>query len=76
MSIKKEESVQRLILGRRADVLNSGEIVEECGNLLLTHGRGMPTLMKQHKSSNPIAIGFFSPLAVVASLQPGANALQ
>jgi len=76
MSIKKYETVQRLILSRRTDVLDCGKIVEELGNLLLTHCCGMATVMEHDKSSNPIAIGDFSPLAVVAGLQPDANLLE
>ena len=36
----------------------------------------MPTVMKQDKSANPIAIGDYSPLTVVARFQPGANPLE
>jgi hypothetical protein len=76
MPIKKEEGVQSLVLRGRTHIPHCGEIIEEGGNLLLAHCRRMPTLVKQHESPNPIAIGLFSALAVMTRLQLAANTLE
>src|SRR5437773_12286034 len=63
--VKKEQSAQRLILGRSRDMPVSCQVREEFIHLPFAHFTGMAFAMKANKASDPIAIGALGAEAVM-----------
>jgi len=76
VTVQKEQGVQGLILGGRADPSVCGEVVQKGGDLMLTHERGMTTAVEKHKSPNPRTIRDLGAPAVMSKAKASPNLLE
>jgi hypothetical protein len=67
--IKENDGVARLILRRCTHMSLDGQVRQELSDFRLTHLTGMTPIMKQDKTTQPVAVGFLSPPAVMQSPQ-------
>jgi hypothetical protein len=60
ISVQKKQSAKRLILGGSGYIFVNSQIRQKRFNLIFTHFRGMPLLVKQYEAFNPLNVRFFS----------------
>jgi hypothetical protein len=74
--IQEQERAERLVLCRRADLLNHREVREIPTDLVAAHLRRMSLAVENNKPSNPRGVGFFCPAAVVTKPNGLANTIE
>src|ERR1700733_15698952 len=67
VAIKKEQSLQRLILSSRTDLGVNRQMTQEGLDLRRPHVTRMPAAMKLHIAPNPVQIGLFRSKRQMAS---------
>ena len=74
--VKKNESVECLVLGGGSDVFFDGEVGEEVGDVRRTECAGVLFVMKEDEVADPSDVGFLGADAVVAFADLGANLIE
>ena len=69
ISIKEKERAKRLVLCRCADMLFHVQMGQKLIHFRFGHFPGVPDIVKEDISLNPIAIGLFGPSTVMARTQ-------
>ena len=65
-TVEEKQGGESLVLRRSADIVLHGKVGEKCVYFMFGHLRRMPEVVEVDEPLDPLAVGFFSPVAVVS----------